>query len=97
MSHTQSKRAGLVGNRCHTPGWTLGDVIDFEEAEQRALASRDGESELHEDRRALLEFSPMQEVSQDRRATLFRAWLDVVRIRDSRLFGAGVDLSLIHI
>ena len=38
MSHTQSKRAGLVGNRCHTPGWTLGDVIDFEEAEQRALA-----------------------------------------------------------
>ena len=91
MSHTQSKRAGLVGNRCRTPGWTLGDVIDFEEAEQRALASRDGESELHEDRRALLEVLPMQEVSQHRRATLFRAWLDVVRIRDSRLFGAGVD------
>ena len=91
MSHTQSKRAGLLGNRCHTPGWTLGDVIDFEEAEQRALVSRDGESELHEDRRALLEVLPMQEVSQDRRAALFRAWLDVVRIRDSRLFGAGVD------
>ena len=91
MSHTQSKRAGLVGNRCRTPRWTLGDVIDFEEAEQRALESRDAVSDLHEDRRALLEVCPMQEVSQERRPTLFRAWLDVVRIRDSRLFGAGVD------
>ena len=49
MSHPHTDRPMFAKDSFRLPRWTLGDVIDFEEAEQQMLSSQDAENVLGED------------------------------------------------
>ena len=73
------------------PRWTVGDVIDFEEAEQRTLSGQDAENVLGEDGKVLSRTFSEQNFRDVSRGKLFHAWLSLARSRDSQLFGSGID------
>jgi len=74
-----------------SPRWTVGDVVDFEEAEQRTLSGQDAENVLGEDGKVLSKTFSGQSFRDVSRSKLFHAWLSLARSRDSQLFGAGID------
>ncbi len=73
------------------PRWTVGDVIDFEEAEQRTLSGQDAENVLGEDGKVLSRTFSDQNFRDVSRGKLFHAWLSLARSRDLQLFGSGID------
>ena len=77
--------------KARVPRWTVGDVIDFEEAEQKTLSSQDAESVLREDGKTLSRTFAEQGFSGVPRVALCHAWLSLARSRDSQLFGSGID------
>ena len=74
-----------------SPRWTVGDVVDFEEAEQRTLSGQDAENVLGEDGKVLSKTFSGQSFRDVSRSKLFHAWLSLARSRDSQLFGSGID------
>ncbi len=91
MSQTQPKYSGSSSDSGRAQRWALGDVIDFEEAEEQALSRENAELVLLEDGKALSRVFPGQKCAQIPRPKLFHAWLALVRERDTRLFGTSVD------
>ena len=77
--------------KARVPRWTVGDVIDFEEAEQKTLSSQDAESVLREDGKTLSRTFAEQGFSGVPRVALCHAWLSLARSRDSQFFGSGID------
>ena len=73
------------------PRWTVGDVIDFEEVEQRTLSGQDAENVLGEDGKVLSRTFSDQKFRDVSRGKLFHAWLSLARSRDLQLFGSGID------
>ena len=53
MSQPHTNRLTFAKGKARVPRWTVGDVIDFEEAEQKTLSSQDAESVLREDGKTL--------------------------------------------
>lgn len=74
-----------------SPRWTVGDVVDFEEAEQRTLSGQDAENVLGEDGKVLSKTFSGQSFRDVSRSKLFHTWLSLARSRDSQLFGSGID------
>ena len=91
MSHPHTDRPMFAKDSFRLPRWTLGDVVDFEEAEQQMLSSQDAENVLGEDGKVLSKTFSEQNFRDVPRGKLFHAWLSLARRRDSRLFGAGID------
>ncbi len=81
----------LAKDSSRLPRWKVGDVIDFEEAEQRTLSGQDAENVLGEDGKVLSRTFSRQNFRDVSRGKLFYAWLSLARSRDSQLFGAGID------
>ena len=91
MSQPHTNRPTFAKGKSRVPRWTVGDVIDFEEAEQKTLSSQDAESVLREDGKTLSRSFAEQGFSEVPRAALCHAWLSLARSRDSQLFGSGID------
>ena len=53
MSHPHTNHPMFAKDSSSLPRWTVGDVIDFEEAEQRTLSGQDAENVLGEDGKVL--------------------------------------------
>ena len=91
MSQPHTNRLTFAKGKARVPRWTVGDVIDFEEAEQKTLSSQDAESVLREDGKTLSRTFAEQGFSGVPRVALCHAWLLLARSRDSQLFGSGID------
>ena len=91
MSHPHTNRPMFAKDSSRLPRWTVGDVIDFEEAEQRTLSGQDAENVLGEDGKVLSKTFSEQSFRDVSRSKLFHAWLSLARSRDSQLFGSGID------
>ena len=91
MSQPHTNRLTFAKGKARVPRWTVGDVIDFEEAEQKTLSSQDAESVLREDGKTLSRTFAEQGFSGVPRVALCHAWLSLARSRDSQLFGSGID------
>lgn len=91
MSQPHTNRPTFAKGKARVPRWTVGDVIDFEEAEQKTLSSQDAESVLREDGKTLSRTFAEQGFSGVPRVALCHAWLSLARSRDSQLFGSGID------
>ena len=91
MSQPHTNRITFAKGKARVPRWTVGDVIDFEEAEQKTLSSQDAESVLREDGKTLSRTFAEQGFSGVPRVALCHAWLSLARSRDSQLFGSGID------
>ena len=91
MSQPHTNRPTFANDKARVPRWTVGDVIDFEEAEQKTLSSQDAESVLREDGKTLSRTFAEQGFSGVPRVALCHAWLSLARSRDSQLFGSGID------
>ncbi|MDO7683249.1 MAG: DUF2868 domain-containing protein [Pirellulales bacterium] len=91
MSQPHTNRPTFAKGKARVPRWTVGDVIDFEEAEQKTLSSQDAESVLREDGKTLSRTFAEQGFSGVPRVALCHAWLLLARSRDSQLFGSGID------
>ena len=91
MSQPHTNRLTFAKGKARVPRWTVGDVIDFEEAEQKTLSSQDAESVLREDGKTLSRTFAEQGFSGVPRVALCHAWLSLARRRDSQLFGSGID------
>ena len=91
MSHPHTNRPTFAKDSSRSPRWTVGDVVDFEEAEQRTLSSQDAEHALGEDGKVLSKTFSEQSFRDVSRSKLFHAWLSLARSRDSKLFGSGID------
>jgi hypothetical protein len=91
MSKPHTNRLTFAKGKARVPRWTVGDVIDFEEAEQKTLSSQDAESVLREDGKTLSRTFAEQGFSGVPRVALCHAWLSLARSRDSQLFGSGID------
>jgi len=91
MSQPHTNRPTFANGKARVPRWTVGDVIDFEEAEQKTLSSQDAESVLREDGKTLSRTFAEQGFSGVPRVALCHAWLSLARSRDSQLFGSGID------
>ncbi len=91
MSQPHTNRPTFAKGKARVPRWTVGDVIDFEEAEQKTLSSQDAESVLREDGKTLSRTFAEQGFSGVPRVALCHAWLSLARSRDPQLFGSGID------
>lgn len=91
MSQPHTNRPTFAKGKTHVPRWTVGDVIDFEEAEQKTLSSQDAESVLREDGKTLSRSFAEQGFSEVPRDAVCYAWLSLARSRDPQLFGSGID------
>ena len=75
MSQSHTNRPTFAKGKSRVPRWTVGDVIDFEEAEQKTLSSQDAESVLREDGKTLSRTFAEQGISGVPRVALQRFWL----------------------
>ncbi len=91
MSQPHTNRPMFAKDSSRLARWTVGDVVDFEEAEQRTLSGQDAEHVLGEDGKVLSKTFSEQSFRDVSRSRLFHAWLSLARSRDSKLFGSGID------